>query len=105
MNYRYGWWPYVQSMVRNYPARMECADLGKIEQREAQAVSEAIRQTAQREDGEERLRLIRKLYWSRRRQTISGAALDLYISRATANRWHSDFIYLVAEAFGLYLRK
>lgn len=105
MNYRFGWWPYVQSMVRNYPERIVDQELGKIEQRELEAVEAAIRATESREDGQERLRLIRLLYWGKNRKTVSGAALDLYISRATANRWHSEFIYLVAECFGLYIRK
>lgn len=106
MNYRYDWWPYMQAIVRRFPARQaNLESLGKIQQREVQAVSEAIRRTEAMEDGRERMRLVKAVYWSKNRKTMSGIALDLYISRATAFRWNSEFILTVAECFGLYIRK
>lgn len=96
----------MQAIVRRYPSRQANFDnLGKIQRREVQAVSEAIRMTEAMEDGDERLKLVKALYWSRHRKTMAGIAMDLYISRATACRWNSEFILTVAECFGLYIRK
>ena len=106
MNYRYDWWPYMQAIVRRFPSRQANFDnLGKIQQREVQAVSEAIRLTEAMEDGDERLKLVKAIYGSRHRKTMAGIAMEMYISRATACRWNSDFILTVAESFGLYIRK
>ena len=106
MNYRYDWWSYMQAIIRRFPARQENLEsLGIIQQWEVQAVSEAIRRTEAMEDGRERLRLVKAVYWSKHRKTMSGIALDLYISRATAFRWNSEFVLTVAECFGLYIRK
>lgn len=100
---QYPWWPYVQSMIRNYPARMRQYDsLKRVERMEVDAVGAAIRKTQQKEDGRDRMRLIRHTYWSYGKKTMAGIAMDLYISRATAFRWMADFIMLVAECFGIY---
>ena len=96
----------MQAIIRRFPARQaNLESLGKIQQWEVQAVSEAIRRTEAMEDGRERLRLVKAVYWSKHRKTMSGIALDLYISRATAFRWNSEFVLTVAECFGLYIRK
>lgn len=96
----------MQAIIKRYPDSQMIFDrLGKIQQREVMAVSEAIKRTADMEDGMERLRLVKAVYWSKHRKTMSGIALDLYISRATAFRWNSEFILNVAECFGLYIRK
>ena len=96
----------MQSIVRRYPSRQaNLESLGKIQRREVQAVSEAIRRTEAMEDGDDRIKLVKAVYWSRNRKTMSGIAMDLYISRSTACRWNSDFILTVAECFGLYIRK
>lgn len=106
MNCRYDWWPYMQAIVRRYPSRKDNFDnLGKIQRREVHAVSEAIRRTEAMEDGDDRIKLVKAVYWSRHRKTMSGIAMDLYISRATAFRWNSEFVLTVAECFGLYIRK
>lgn len=106
MNYRYDWWPYMQAIVRRYPSRQANFDnLGEIQRREVQAVSEAIMRIEEMEDGDERLKLVKAIYWSRHRKTMAGIAMEMYISRATAFRWNSDFILTVAECFGLYIRK
>lgn len=106
MNYRYDWWPYMQAIIKRYPDRQMIFDrLGKIQQREVMAVAEAIKRTEDMEDGMERLRLVKAVYWAKHRKTMSGIALDLYISRSTAFRWNSEFVLTVAECFGLYIRK
>ena len=96
----------MQAIIRRFPARQaNLESLGKIQQQEVQAVSEAIRRTEAMEDGMDRMRLVKAVYWSKHRKTMSGIALDLYISRATAFRWNSEFVLTVAECFGLYIRK
>ena len=96
----------MQAIVRRYPSRKaNFENLGKIQRREVHAVSEAIRRTEAMEDGDDRIKLVKAVYWSRHRKTMSGIAMDLYISRATACRWNSEFILTVAECFGLYIRK
>jgi RinA family phage transcriptional activator len=69
---------------------------------EFDAVRAAVKKTLLKEDGKERMRLIRRVYWSRDKRTISGIAIDMFISRATAFRWMADFIMTVAECFGIY---
>lgn len=96
----------MQAIVRRFPVRQANFDnLGKIQQREVQAVSEAIRLTEAMEDGDERLKLVKAIYWSRHRKTMAGIAMEMYISRSTAFRWNSEFVLTVAECFGLYIRK
>lgn len=96
----------MQAIVRRFPSiHANFDNLGEIQRREVHAVSEAIRLTESMEDGDERLKLVKALYWTRHRKTMAGIAMELYISRATACRWNSDFILTVAECFGLYIRK
>lgn len=100
---RYSWWAYVKAMIRQYKERAKrYPELKRVEMRELEAVTEAIRRTEQLPDGTWRLKLIDKLYWQRNRKNVDGAAMDLFISRRTALRWSAEFTYLVAEAFGLY---
>ena len=100
---RYSWWAYVKAMIRQYKERAKrYPELKRVEMREFEAVTEAIRRTEQLPDGAWRIKLIDKLYWQRNRKNVDGAAMDLFISRRTALRWSAEFTYLVAEAFGLY---
>lgn len=93
----------MQSMIRKYPERMRRYDeLRRVELMEVEAVRAAIKQTLQKEDGRQRMKLIRRIYWTHGKKTMSGVAMELYISRATAFRWASEFIMLVAECFGIY---
>ena len=104
MGLRYGWWPYVQSMIRKYPERDKAVEnkeeLERVPMWEYKAVARAIAVTEAKEDGKERMQLVRLVYWKNRR--IQSAALDSYISYATARRWCNEFIRTVAEQFGVY---
>lgn len=103
MSYQYSWWPYVKGMIRLYPDRMHYYHrIGEIERKEADAVTAAIRQARQRPDGADRIKLITAMYWKRRKNTITAAANSVPVSRATASRWNTDFIFSVAEEFGLW---
>lgn len=75
-------------------------ELPDINRRELKAVRSAIEETKKLDTGEARLYLIRLVFW-KRSHTLEGAALQCHISYITACRWHRDFIYSVAYAFGL----
>ena len=127
---RYGWWPYVKSMIRNYPQRCrEWEELKTIsvtpdysavghgsgiskpteqvalklfpetKQKEYDAVREALDETVSGPDGSYKVELIKAVYW-RRDRTLYGAARCIGVSERTARRWHTRFIYLVAEKYG-----
>ena len=75
-------------------------ELPEINRREMEAVRQAIAETQAMDTGEERLQMIRCVFWDKT-HTLEGAAMKYYISYTTAKRWHKDFILLVAENFGL----
>ena len=64
------------------------------------AVSRAIAITELRQDGKQRLALIEYVYWQKKSKLIKDAALLLFISKRTAERWHSDFVKLVGMCYG-----
>ena len=79
-------------------------ELTQTEQRSLAAVEAAIRATQRRQDGKERLDLIRLVYWPKRydqAMTLKEACIKVNISEPTAWRWHRDFIMTVARYRGL----
>ena len=74
-------------------------ELPEINRREMEAVRQAIAETQAMDTGEERLTLIRLVFWDRT-HTLEGAATKLHISYVTARRWHGEFIRLVGKIFG-----
>lgn len=100
---RCGWWSYAKWMIRVYDVDRYIADKKKrrLTDDEFYAVEAAIEETKQRIDGAERLRLIDLVLW-KRTHTLQGAAMVVYVSERTAQEWHRQFIYLVAEKRGLY---
>ena len=128
----YHWWRYVKSMVRKYPERearlralraasttanwsggprgkkarrttedAALRELGRVEMRELEAVEKALAAIRKKDSAPERERLLELVYW-RKTHTIPGAALELHISRRSAERYNQEFLYLVAEAFGIW---
>ena len=124
---RYDWWPYVKGMIRRYPelcARQEelrrtkmspnltgmpgahgqtsdpVADAALRELPELEAVRQAIEETRTLPNGEERLEMVRLVFW-KKTHTLEGAAMKCHVSYVTARRWHGEFIKDVARAFGL----
>lgn len=81
-------------------ARAALRQLPEINQREMAAVRQAIVDTSQLPHGEERIRLVHMVFWSRT-HTVWGAAAALQVSERTAQAWHGDFIRAVAKNFGL----
>ena len=72
------------------------------EQREFDAVRKALEETRKLKDGDDKIRLIRLYYWQRQKLTLKGAGIKVGISERTASRWHSEFVYLVAEKMGIF---
>ena len=128
---RYGWWPYVKSMIRKYPERRErykelqsssviAAYDAMPRGSSVSKVTEllAIRElpTTEQREFEAVRRAIAKTERYRDgcdrlrvirlvlwdgSHTIAGAALTVPCSEATAKRWHGDFIKTVARIYGL----
>lgn len=128
---RYGWWSYAKHIVRSYPALKEEYDelhrqritasstglpgagnytrttentalrqLPRARQRELDAVEKAISKTRLLRSGSDRLKVIDLVLW-KGTHNIDGAAMQLYISEATARIYHRDFIRLVGFCYGL----
>lgn len=86
--------------VSNPTATAALRELSPINQKEHDAVRKAIAKTRQYKDGQDRLTIIRLVFWDKS-HTLSGAALEVLCSLPTAWRWHGEFIRLVANNFGL----
>lgn len=128
---RYDWWPYVKGMIRRYPAlwekyrnlhsqsitadysgmprlernsrtveRAALRELPSTQQREYEAVKRAVEETKRYPNGVARLKMIELVFWEKG-YTLEGAALKVPCGRATAWRWHGEFIRLVASHYGL----
>lgn len=125
------WWPYIKNVLRAYPAMQRelkarqmqsvtvhynstggssgpgrsteqaaLRELDPARQREYEAVHRAIRKTGYLPDGKLRNDLIRLVYF-RKRYNLSGAAWACHVSERTAQRWHGEFIRLVAAYLDL----
>ena len=77
--------------------------LPEDDQKAYDAVTQAIEITALRFSGEERIALIRYLYWGRNTHKIQDAAMRCRVSVPTAKRWHGDFVRLVGKCYGFSL--
>lgn len=97
---KYRWWSFALNMVKAYPAlctmkKPSCDDL-----RERDAVQAAINATMQMDQGEQRIELIRSVYWGKRKQNIDDVYAQLDIDPTVADRWHGDFIRQVGKHWG-----
>ena len=70
------------------------------DQKVLDAVSKAVDMMRTLPSGEEKLKLIKLMYWSPNNQTAKSAAIHLFISEITAKRWHGEFVRLVAKCYG-----
>ena len=69
-------------------------------QREYDAVSRAIEITKLLPGGEERLELIKRVYWSGKKKSLYQVIPQLHIGETTGKRWHARFVRLVGECLG-----
>lgn len=84
------------SVVENLALRQ----LPRDDQQAYDAVRRAVEITGLLPDGELKLALIRYVYWNRQQHPVKDAAVQLYISRRTAERWHAEFVRLVGKCYG-----
>ena len=70
------------------------------EQREYEAVEQALWETASLPDGAARVRIIDLVFW-RQSHTLEGAAQAVHLSYRSAQRRQNAFIRLVAQQMGL----
>lgn len=74
--------------------------LPEVNQRELEAVRQALLFTQTLPNGDDRLLMIKLVFWDRS-HTVFGAAVKLGHSERTVLRWHGAFIREVAKNFGL----
>lgn len=78
--------------------------LPEDDQKAYDAVAQAVEITSLRSSGNERVAMIRYLYWGDNPQNIQDAALRFHVSERTAKRWHGDFVRLVGVCYGFSLK-
>lgn len=74
--------------------------LPEDDQKAYDAVTKAIEITRAKVNGTEQLKLIRLMYWERTTAPAKIVSAQLYISEATAKRWHGSFVRLVGICYG-----
>lgn len=92
--------PHGHGKISNPVADAALRELPEINRREMEAVSKAIEETKNLDTGEERLRMVRLVFWDQT-HTLEGSAQDLNRCKRTVVQWHGDFIRCVAKSFGL----
>ena len=75
-------------------------ELPEINRRELEAVRQAIEETRTLPNGEERLEMVKLVFW-KKTHTLEGAAMELHWSTRKLVEWHGEFIRCVAKYFGL----
>lgn len=70
------------------------------DQKDFDAVSKAIEMTQLKPNGQDRLRLIELMYWSKKNLTAKSASVHIPVEYITAKRWHGDFVRLVGKCHG-----
>lgn len=75
-------------------------ELPEINRREMEAVRQAIAETLTLDTGQERIQVIRCVFWDKT-HTLEGAAMKLHRCKRTIAQWHGEFIRCVAKYFGL----
>ena len=71
-----------------------------MKQQEYEAVTRAIEITRMLPNGEERLKLMRRMYWQGKKLRIDDVIREIHIAEATGKRWHASFIRLVGQCVG-----
>ena len=74
--------------------------LPQNKQKELEAVEKAIKITSRMKNGKERMGVVDLVLW-KKSHTVEGAAMKLHICKSQALSFHADFVWLVAEKYGL----
>lgn len=88
------------SNMRRVTESIALRQLPHEDQKVLDAVNKAVDMMRTIHGGEEKLKLIKLMYWSPNNQPAKSAAIHLYISEITAKRWHGEFVRLVAKCYG-----
>ena len=92
--------PHGRGKISDPVAEAALRELPDKQQRELNAVRGAIANTRALPDGEERLRMIKLVFWDRT-HTLDGAALELHRCIATIWKWNGEFIRAVEKELDL----
>lgn len=104
---------HAQSVTANYSGMPRGGDASRsveeitvrelpfTQQREYEAVRLAISQTERYQNGRDRLYVIRLVFWTNPRNTLDMASIMVPCHYKTAQKWHNEFIRLVAKNYGL----
>lgn len=92
--------PHGRGKTTDPVADTALRELPEINRRELEAVRKAIEETRTMKNGEERLELVRLVFW-KKTHTLEGAAMELHWSTRKLVEWHGEFIRCVAKYFGL----
>lgn len=97
---RDNWRPYVVNAMRDYYSYKGRQKLTEQETLELEAIEKAIKETSEKPDGADRIKVI-DIAFFQKDHTIDGAAMKIPTSCNTARRWTDNFIRLVAKNLGL----
>lgn len=86
--------------VANPTADAALRELPEKQQREVAAVRAAIAGTQAMPDGDERMQMVRMVFWDRT-HTLDGVAMKLHRCTRTIWQWHGDFIRAVERELDL----
>lgn len=94
---KYYWYGIVKKMVMKYPQlKVEKSLQASIY---VVAIEKALEETKETENAKEKLEIIQKVLFDKRK-TTAGAALDINYSERTAQRWINSFINLCGKNVG-----
>jgi len=84
--------PTMKAAIRQLPSQ---------EQREFEAVNAAVWVTERYPNGQQRIEIIRRMYWSKQQYSIGGAGELVGYGYTQARQIHREFVALVADYMGL----
>lgn len=94
--------PHGHGKVTDPVADAALRELPEINRRELEAVQKAIEETRALKNGEERLEMVRLVFWDKTKTyTLAGASMKMHWSERKLVEWHGEFIRCVAKYFGL----
>lgn len=98
--YRYYWYGICTQLLKQYPFEGDNSPMAGMTK---QCIENVLTDTAKLPNGDERVKVI-ELVYLKKTDTIEGAALKVYASRRTVQRWLSSFIYALAKELGFQRR-
>ena len=101
---KYDWWPSAVEMVKHYSGRKVAQIAGERLApqilRECEAVDRAMEIVQALPFGENRVELIRRIYWDGSKRNIKDVFEGLTATAGDAEAWHTGFIWTVAGEIG-----